>query len=79
MASGIPVLTSNVSSLPEICAGIAMCVDPLDETTLRDGLERLLEDDAWRSRSAADGLAHAAEFPWSRCVDETVAVYREIG
>lgn len=78
MASGIPVLTSNVSSLPEICAGIALCVDPLDENALREGLQRLLEDEAWRDRSAADGLAHAGEFPWSRCVDETVAVYREI-
>lgn len=78
MASGVPVLTSNVSSLPEICADSALCVDPLDENALREGLERLLEDDSWRDRSAADGLAHAANFPWSRCVDETVAVYREI-
>lgn len=78
MASGVPVLTSNVSSLPEICAGTALCVDPLDEKALREGLERLLEDNTWRDRSAADGLAHAADFPWSRCVDETVAVYREI-
>lgn len=78
MASGIPVLTSNVSSLPEICAGIALCINPLDDGALREGLEQLLEDEAWRSCSAADGLAHAAGFPWSRCVDETVAVYREI-
>ncbi|MBX3697296.1 MAG: glycosyltransferase family 1 protein [Dokdonella sp.] len=78
LASGIPVLTSNVSSLPEICADTALCVDPLDESALRDGLERLLEDEAWRGASAARGLQHAAAFPWSRCVDETVAVYREL-
>ena len=78
MASGVPVLTSNVSSLPEICAGIALCVDPNDDETLRYGLENLLEDEDWRKRSAADGTAHAAKFPWSRCVDETVAVYREL-
>ena len=63
LASGIPVLTSNVSSLPEICADIALCVDPLDESALRDGLERLLEDEAWRAESAARGLQHAAAFP----------------
>lgn len=79
MASGIPVLTSNVSSLPEICADIALCVDPFDESVLRDGLRRLLEDDAWRAQSVASGLQHAAKFPWSRCVDETVAVYAELG
>jgi glycosyltransferase involved in cell wall biosynthesis len=78
MASGIPVLTSNVSSLPEICDGIALCVDPLDVDALRNGLARLLEDGEWRHQSAASGLQHAAEYPWSRCVDETVAVYREL-
>ena len=78
LASGTPVLTSNVSSLPEICAGIALCVDPLDDEALRNGLERLLDDEDWRTRSAASGLAHAANFPWSRCVDETVGVYREL-
>ncbi len=78
MASGIPVLTSNVSSLPEICAGISLCVDPRDEEQLREGLGKLLEDETWRSRSATDGLQHAAKYPWSRCVDETIAVYREI-
>ncbi|MFZ1390399.1 MAG: glycosyltransferase family 1 protein [Dokdonella sp.] len=78
LASGIPVLTSNVSSLPEICADIALCIDPLDEDALRRGLERLLDDEDWRNASASRGLQHAAQFPWSRCVDETVAVYREV-
>ena len=78
LASGIPVLTSNVSSLPEICADIALCVDPLDHDSLREGLQRLLDDEDWRRSSAARGLQHAAQFPWSRCVDETVAVYREV-
>ena len=78
MASGVPVLTSNVSSLPEVCAGIALCVDPRDDGALREGLVQLLEDEAWRARIASDGVAHAANYPWSRCVDETVSVYREI-
>lgn len=82
MASGVPVLTSKVSSLPEIAgdaAGdIALLVDPLDETALRDGLVRLLEDDAWRQRAAPRGVQRASAFTWSRCVDATVAVYREV-
>ena len=78
LASGIPVLTSNVSSLPEICDGIALCVDPTDPQPLCEGLEKLLDDEAWRRDSAARGLVHAAKFPWSRCVDATVAVYREM-
>lgn len=78
LASGTPVLTSNVSSLPEICADAALCVDPHDVDELRSGLERLLDDSVWRDASAESGLKHAAQFPWSRCVDETVTVYQEL-
>lgn len=81
MASGVPVLTSNVSSLPEIARDdhgeVALCVDPFDEDALRGGLERLLADDAWRARAAVRGARCARSFTWTRCVDETVAVYRE--
>jgi alpha-1,3-rhamnosyl/mannosyltransferase len=77
LASGTPVLTSNVSSLPEVAGDIAIGVDPLDEDALRAGLERLLDDDAWRNAASSRGVQHAAHYPWSRCVDETIAVYRE--
>lgn len=78
LASGTPVLTSNVSSLPEICGDFALCVDPLDVDQLRAGLERLLDDTDWREPSRQSGLKHAARFPWSRCVDETVSIYQEL-
>jgi glycosyltransferase involved in cell wall biosynthesis len=78
LASGVPVLTSNVSSMPEVAADIALAIDPLDEDAMCAGLERLLDDEPWRSESAVRGVQHAAKFPWSRCVDETIAVYREV-
>jgi len=78
LASGIPVLTSNVSSLPEIAGDIALGVDPFDETALRDGLARLLEDWNWRATASIRGIEHARRFPWSRCVDETVGAYRQV-
>ena len=82
MASGIPALTSNVSSLPEVARDsggeVALTVDPLDERALREGLQRLLEDGAWRRAAAARGIARARAFTWARCVDETVAVYRGV-
>jgi alpha-1,3-rhamnosyl/mannosyltransferase len=77
MASGVPVLTSNVSSLPEVAGDAALTVDPLDERALAAGLARLLENDAWRDGAAARGLLRARDFPWSRCVEATVAAYRE--
>lgn len=78
MASGVPSLTSNVSSLPEVGADIALGVDPLDEDALRDGLERILDDEPWRADATTRGPQYAQQFPWSRCVEETVAVYRQI-
>jgi alpha-1,3-rhamnosyl/mannosyltransferase len=82
MASGVPVLTSNVSSLPEVArdaaGALALTVDPLDEVALREGLLRLLEDASWREDAAARGAERGAGFTWSRCVEATVDVYREV-
>jgi alpha-1,3-rhamnosyl/mannosyltransferase len=82
MASGVPVLTSNVSSLPEVARDaegeVALTIDPLDESALRAGLERLLEDAAWRAQASPRGVERAHTFTWTRCVEETIAVYREV-
>ena len=75
MASGVPVLTSNVSSLPEVAGDVALTVDPFDDDALRSGLERVLEDSAWRTAAAAGGVARAHGYPWSRCVDTTIDAY----
>jgi alpha-1,3-rhamnosyl/mannosyltransferase len=81
LASGVPVLTSRGSSLEEIVGGrdgdLAVCVDALDERALQRGIERVLTDAEWRARVSAAGVAHAHAFTWGRCVDATVAVYRE--
>ena len=81
LASGVPVLTSQGSSLAEIVRGadgdVAVCVDALDERAVQLGLERVLTDVEWRARVAVEGIGHARAFTWSRCVDATVAVYRE--
>ncbi|MEO5561233.1 MAG: glycosyltransferase family 1 protein, partial [Dokdonella sp.] len=82
IASGVPTLTSNVSSLPEIArdavGAITLNVDPFDETALRGGLERVLQDSAWRDQASPRGIARARAFSWSRCVEQTVSVYREV-
>ena len=50
MAAGVPVLTSSVSSLPEVAGDAAVLVDPTDVSSIADGLQRLLADDALRER-----------------------------
>jgi glycosyltransferase involved in cell wall biosynthesis len=64
MACGTPVVTSNVSALPEIAGDDAVLVDPEDEGSIADGLRRVLEDESLRVRLRAAGPARAAPFTW---------------
>ncbi|MFZ6760614.1 glycosyltransferase family 4 protein [Undibacterium sp. Ji50W] len=75
MASGVPVLTSNCSSMPEVAGGAAMLVDPADVDSIRNGLRQALEDEDWRATAKARGLQRAAELTWEACVRNTVAAY----
>ncbi len=75
MASGVPVLTSNAASMPEVVGDAALCVDPFDVDAIGAGLRRLSEDTAWREQAAAAGLAQAAGYSWRRTVEATLAVY----
>ena len=77
MSSGTPVLTSNCSSLPEVAGDAALLVNPEDVDAITAGLERLLTDQEWRTGAIERGLQQAGRFSWERCVEETVAVYRE--
>lgn len=78
MASGIPVLVSNVSSLPEVVGDAGLLVDPYDIDQLTYNIERLLVDDVFRRQARQQGISRAADFTWQRCVDQTVEVYRKV-
>jgi glycosyltransferase involved in cell wall biosynthesis len=74
-ACGTPVLTSNVSSLPEAAGDAAVMVDPYDVEALAAGLHRLLTDGALRQELRGRGLAHAQQFSWPRTAQGTARVY----
>ncbi len=78
MACGTPVLTSDLSSLPEVAGDAAVLVPPTDVEAIADGLLRLLEDAALRADLAERGRRQAASFSWERCARETLAVYRSV-
>lgn len=77
MACGAPVLTSNVSALPELAEGAAVLVDPRDETALGEALRALATDAGLRERLRAAGLARAARYSWGATADRTVEAYEE--
>lgn len=74
MAQGVAVLTSNVGATREVADGAALLVDPTNSSSIRDGLLRLLEDDALRAQLSCLGIERAASFSWERNAAETLAV-----
>ena len=76
MAMGTPVITANVSCMPEVAGEAAMLVDPLDPEAIADAVSRIAAD-----RGLAEGLVHAgerraAEFGWPAAAAATLSVYR---
>jgi alpha-1,3-rhamnosyl/mannosyltransferase len=78
MAAGTPVITSNVSSLPEITGDAALLIDPRSVTELRDGLSRLLLSPALRAELAAKGRERARAFGWEACAARSLLFFREV-
>ncbi len=78
MASGVPVITSNASSLPEVVGGAAIQVAPDDEQAIADAMMRALSDKPLREEMRARGIAQAKKFSWEHAAQETVAIYRTV-
>jgi glycosyltransferase involved in cell wall biosynthesis len=78
MASGAPVVTSNVSSLPEVAGGAALLVDPYDPRAIADGIRRVLTDPALQASLRERGLRRAADFSWEQSVHRIRDIYREV-
>ncbi len=74
MAVGTPVVTSQVTSLPEVCGSAGVLVDPYDEAAIATGLDSVVGDRALRASLAAEGLMRAKEFSWDKTAAQTLAV-----
>jgi glycosyltransferase involved in cell wall biosynthesis len=77
MASGTPVVTSNVSSLPEVAADAAVLVDPYDPGAIADGIQRVLTNEDLRADLRRRGLARARQFSWAQSVRRVREIYSE--
>ncbi len=78
MACGTPVITSNLSSLPEVGGKAALLVDPNDSNAIRDAILRLETDAATRGRLIKAGYQQAERFSWLRAARQLKALYDEI-
>jgi alpha-1,3-rhamnosyl/mannosyltransferase len=75
-ASGIPVVTSNTTSLPEVSQGAALEIDPLSVNQIAAAMLSLVQDEALRQHCIAAGRERASELAWNRTVEKTADVYR---
>jgi glycosyltransferase involved in cell wall biosynthesis len=69
MACGTPVLTSNVTSLPEVVGDAGLLVDPYNVAAIAHGIRRLVEDSALREELKRRGLERAKQFTWERTAE----------
>jgi glycosyltransferase involved in cell wall biosynthesis len=79
MAHGTPVVTSNVSSLPEVVGNAAVMVNPENVFEIMHALHRVLIDSALRERLKERGYQQVAKFSWEASVQRILEVYRQIG
>lgn len=79
MSLGIPVITSNVSSLPEITGSNgAILIDPHKESDISDALQKIVSDKSLRDSLIWQGQERSKSFNWHKCARETLSVYKSI-
>lgn len=78
MACGVPVITSNVSSMPEVGGDAAIYFDPYNEEDMAEKIGKVLHDETLRKTMIAKGLEKVKEYSWEKCAAETLQVYREV-
>jgi glycosyltransferase involved in cell wall biosynthesis len=79
MACGTPVITSDVSSLPEVVGDAAVLVNPENVFDIARGIRDVLLDEPLRLRLIERGRIQAAKFSWQRAAREVLEIYREVG
>jgi glycosyltransferase involved in cell wall biosynthesis len=78
MACGTPVVSSTVSSLPEVVGSGGLLVDPTDTEALASAMKRLVTDKDTHDSLRAAGLAQAQAFSWQEAAKRTVDSYRRV-
>jgi glycosyltransferase involved in cell wall biosynthesis len=78
MVRGVPVVSSAVSSLPEVTGDAALLVEPRSTGQLAEAIERVLVEEDLSARLSAAGQARAAAFSWERTARMTLQVYEKV-
>ncbi len=77
-SSNLPVITSNISSMPEVAGDAAIYVDPFKVEDIEEKLNLIMEDNTLRESMIKKGLRRVKEFSWEKCAEQTVRVYKSL-
>lgn len=78
MACGVPVLSSDSASLPEVTGDCAVICDAYSEESIADGLQRLYSDENLRKNLSIRGLDRAKNFTWDKSAEMLYNIYKEL-
>lgn len=78
MAVGVPVVTSRVTSLPEVSGDAAMLINPRNVEDMAEAMKMLLEDNALQAELSRRGLERAKQFSWARTTQQVLAVLQDV-
>ena len=78
MAQGCPVITTNVTSIPEVAGDAALLFAPDDHAAITQGMQQLLDDRKLRATLSAKGRVQAAKFPWTKPAQKTIEVWERL-
>jgi glycosyltransferase involved in cell wall biosynthesis len=77
-AAGLPVVSSDVTSYPEICGGACRTVDPYDVEGIKDAILEVLRDENLRHEMKEKGIEQAKKFQWEKTAEETLKVFNDV-
>jgi len=78
MASGLPVIAGNRTSIPEVVGDAGILLDPFDVNGFAYWMYEVLRDEDLRNRLSEAGYKRSLKFSWEKCARETLEVYREV-
>ena len=76
MAAGVPLITSNVSSMPEVAGDAALLVDPRSPAELAAAMQKLLLSPGLRAELAQNGISRARRYTWETCARQSLEFFR---
>lgn len=79
LSLGVPTITSNVSSMPEVAGGAALLVDPTNVDELCLGMKRLLDDETLYQGLKKKAILQARKFSWRKTAQKTIELYQCVG